>query len=239
MLHAPSGFKIPATGFARNVNYPRVSVAVDSTMSKKSSSVPIVLQEKEKMIKYMNGRLDVAPVVYLAGGVEHAKDSGRTWRNEVTPTLMAKGFQVWNPVEHQKEVAGYSPEEVRELKNGNFSEYAKAARKVVEVDLKKVSECELIVCKIDESALAGAGTFGELTFARAAGIPVFAWIDLPEGIKQLPSWVVGCLDWCTNSKQELLHKIPRARTLREQQEEKLAQHMNEYIEEWSKEFSDR
>ena len=83
------------------------------------------------------------------------------------------------------------------------------------------------------TVLKGAGTYGEITVCHLYDVPVYAWIDLPNGKYDVPAWAMGCLTEYTYDKDEFYAMIPKA-AKRVHNE-----HLDEYISEWSKEFSDR
>jgi nucleoside 2-deoxyribosyltransferase len=156
-----------------------------------------VLQSQRKRVRKMSnmgftdGKVHTAPRVYLAGGMEHAEGWGQGWREEFTPWLKELGYEPYNPMEAQKEHS--SMEELAELKATSIRKYQAAMSGIIEADLNQLSQCRVVVCYLDDSVLKGAGTYGELTYCKANGIPVFACIDLPKGAEDLPGWCLGCI----------------------------------------------
>jgi hypothetical protein len=161
------------------------------------------------MVQFENGKIAEVPGAYLAGAIEFAKDWGVTWREKVTPKLTSLGYRAVNPLE-LTESTGKTPEELHELKKTSVEEFKEIISGVVKKDLDYVSKCEVVVCKIDEDVLRGAGTFGELTLCALMHIPVYAYIDLPNGIQDVPGWCIGCITEYRESFEEFLDIIPKA-----------------------------
>jgi len=182
------------------------------------------------MMKFEDGRLKQPPVVYLSGGMEYSKDEGVGWRNDITPHLKSLGYRVFNPVIEQVRGLGYSVASVKDLKTGDFLEFREIASRIVDSDLYEVSNSELVVCKIDDSVLKGAGTIGELTLCRYKSIPVIAWVTVDGGPSSLPTWLLGCLSRITVHEKEFYSIIPPAKHLKimkdREKEEKVDQSIN-------------
>ena len=140
---------------------------------------------------FTDGKVHKAPRAYLAGGMEKAEGWGQKWREEFTPWLRDLGYEPYNPMEAQQ--GHYSMEELKELKATSIRKYQVAMSSIIETDLNELSKCEAVVCYLDDSVLKGAGTYGELTYCKANGIPVYACIDLPNGAEDLPGWCLGCI----------------------------------------------
>lgn len=176
------------------------------------------------------------PTVYLSGGMEKSGEAGVHWREEITPLLEQRGYTVFNPYRQpwNREI---TPEEMRHLRDHDFSLFMDSMRKKIDLDLSKLVGCAAAVVKIDDSVLGGSGTFGELTLCYYYKIPVYAWVDLPGGIEDVPLWALGCLTSITCSRDYFYSSIPRASSLTQVSWEK---HLEEYVKEWEEEgFSDR
>jgi hypothetical protein len=163
---------------------------------------------------FEDGSIKQKPLVYLAGSIMAAKDGGMAWRADITPHLYSLGYRLFNPVFDQPRLTGISRDSLLSLqKVGKVDEYQKACSTVVDTDLSILKKADIVVVKIDEGVLSGAGTFGELTVARMLNTPVFAWIDLPGGISQVPAWAFGCLTHYTVQEREFYKMIPSANLL--------------------------
>jgi hypothetical protein len=145
--------------------------------------------------------------IYLAGAMEKAGPYGAIWREEITPHLERLGYTVWNPYKEEINV-GIGPEGLVTLKYTDFAQYKSYSEKIVDYDLQGLFSCAAVACRIDEATLQGAGTFGEITFCRWMKIPVFAWVDLPAGVYDVPSWALGCITEFSETKGGFYSMIP-------------------------------
>ena len=105
-------------------------------------------------------------------------------------------------------------------------------QQIIDHDIAALKTCAAVAVRIDESVLKGAGTYGELTLCRMFNIPAYAWIDLPNGKKDVPSWAMGCLTNYTTDKEEFYKMLAEVSL-----ERKLTAH-SEYVEEWAGVISD-
>jgi len=149
------------------------------------------------------------PSIYLAGGMEKAGEYGSIWREEITPHLESLGYTVWNPYKEELNV-GIGPKGLADLKESNYSEFLKYCRKIIDYDIASLLKCAAVAVRIDASVLVGAGSYGELTFCHVHKIPVYAWIDLPRGKLDVPSWAMGCLTAYTCTQEDFYASIPVA-----------------------------
>lgn len=149
------------------------------------------------------------PAIYLAGGMEKAGEFGSIWRRDITPHLEKLGYSVWNPYVQQLNV-GIGVESLGELKKKDYSKFLEFCRKIVSYDINALQDCCAVAVRIDESVLKGAGTYGEITMCALWGIPVYAWIDLPNGELDVPGWAMGCVTKYTTDKEEFYNTIPPA-----------------------------
>lgn len=171
------------------------------------------------------------PTIYLAGGMEKAGAYGAIWRKEITPHLESLGYEVWNPYLEELNV-GIDVKGLSNLKENDFKGYLKFCKDIVDYDIAVLVKCAAVAVRIDKSVLQGAGTFGELTVCRLYKVPVYAWIDLPNGEMDVPAWAMGCLDEYTTDKEEFYKMIPQA------VERKHDSNLDEYVEKWEKEMRD-
>ncbi len=159
---------------------------------------------------FETGQLKERPLVYLAGAISKCADNGSAWRLDITPHLYKLGFDVFNPVIEQPKLTGVDRDELERRRLSDFSLYRKSCQKVVEVDLKVLNKCSLVVCKLDDNVFGGAGTFGELTVASLLDIPVYVWVDFRAGLASLPSWAMGCITEFSTTKEDFYKLIPSA-----------------------------
>ena len=149
------------------------------------------------------------PSIYLAGGMEKAGEFGSVWRSDITPHLRTLGYEVWNPYTQERNV-GIGVKELTSLKDTDYTKFLGYCRSIVDYDIAALVECAAVVVRIDESVLRGAGTYGEITVCRLYNVPVYAWIDLPNGEKDVPAWAMGCLTKYTCNKDDFYRMLPKA-----------------------------
>lgn len=162
---------------------------------------------------FEDGKLKEKSLVYLAGAISAAKDNGAGWRTDISPHLLNLGYQIFNPVFDQPRMTGISREGLQILKETDIDLYREACTKIVDMDLMILTKSKLVVVKIDESTIKGSGTFGEMTVAHLHNIPVLAWIDLPMGVADVPSWAFGCITHYTVHERDFYKMIPSAKAL--------------------------
>lgn len=168
------------------------------------------------------------PTIYLAGGMEKAGPYGSIWRYEIEPDLESKGYSIWNPYREEIKL-GIDVDRLADLKKTDFDLYRKYCEKIVTYDISKLKNCSCVAVRIDKSVLSGAGTYGELTFCKILGIPVYAWVDLPNGIYDIPSWAVGCITDFSYTKEGFYSIIPKVSHSLD----------TSYVDSWAEEFSDK
>ena len=174
------------------------------------------------------------PRIYLAGGMEKAGTYGAVWRREITPHLEELGYEVWNPDKEEMRV-GITVPELKGLKKTNYPLFLDYARKIVDYDIACLVDCTAVAARVDQSVRDGAGTYGELTISRLYNIPVYAWIDLPNGKFDVPSWAMGCLTKYYFDKDSFYNSIPAAMPRRRSGWEKT---IDEYVKHWEEHFCD-
>lgn len=169
--------------------------------------------------------------IYLAGGMEKAGEYGAIWRERITPHLESHGYTVWNPYKEEIKV-GIDVMLLAALKETDYDKFIMFCQRIIDHDMAALKTCAAVAVRIDESVLKGAGTYGEITVCRLYNIPVYAWIDLPNGKKDVPSWAMGCLTEYTTDKDEFYRMLAKADL------KKTPCPNTEYVEEWSGTISD-
>jgi hypothetical protein len=152
--------------------------------------------------------------IYLAGAIEAAPDGGVTWRQEVTPTLEAIQFKVFDPcIETDGLLAKklgwekFSIEKWRELKIENPEKFKRIGEWIVKQDLKAVINSDILLTYFDKYVTRGAGTYGEITVARFMGLANLLIIAPDFERKDIPLWVLGCVDKIFNSVNEAFYYL--------------------------------
>lgn len=151
------------------------------------------------------------PTVYLAGGIEAAKDLGVSWRKDITPLLDELGFSVLDPtVFEPKQLKGLQPRRLPdtiETLDGKtmrvthwhdlqyaadpnlrmrFHKYMGRVRRYDKRIVRNVADYVIVFW--DKAAAAGAGTYIEMDLAEESGKPVY----VVEHIPLTKGWLVDC-----------------------------------------------
>jgi hypothetical protein len=147
--------------------------------------------------------------VYLAGAMQAAPDSGKTWRTKITPRLEDVGYKVFNPCLSTDgpifEELGWKKFEWSEIKKPENRElYKEVMNRIVKADLAAVTDSDVVVCYWDQYVPKGAGTQGELTLACFHNLPVYIVMAGDMSFDSLPGWVVGCATEVFSSFTELI-----------------------------------
>lgn len=144
--------------------------------------------------------------------MEKAGEFGAIWRRDISPHLESLEYHVWNPYEQELNV-GVDVKDLATLKKTSYPDFLDYCKKIVDYDLQALVTCAAVAVRIDGSVLQGAGTYGELTMSRLFKIPVFAWIDLPNGELDVPGWAMGCITKYSTTKDGFYKSIPPAGTI--------------------------
>jgi len=148
--------------------------------------------------------------VYLAGGMEFAKD-GRSWRREAVSLLNKERIDTWEPYEEEAKMFNGKESPIDTIKSLDkeidYLRLHKIMRTIVKTDLTVVSqEVDAILVKYDHSVLTGAGTHAEISVATLNDLPVHAWL---EGLtlQEIPTWAIGCFDTISYSLRDAIKKV--------------------------------
>mgnify|MGYP005699005131 FL=1 len=145
---------------------------------------------------------------YLSGPIENAKNSGASWRQDMTLWLEKNlNHKVFNPVIETKNIIGHlNDSNFRSMKKTNPIEYKKIIRKIIKLDLEAViNDSDYLIVKWDESVLKGGGTHGEVTMAYWIKKPIFIVNSLP--IDDMSSWIFSCSDFIFKDFKSLKKKL--------------------------------
>jgi len=170
------------------------------------------------------------PTVYLAGGMENAKNLGAGWRDTLTPRLEILGIKVLNPILfEQEQLKGLKirmlPEKFRgidgkivrpkhwhQLKlaprtSHLYKRFQRYMQNIIRYDIQIVTECtDFVVCHWTNETSKGAGTHSELTAAFMTNVPVY--VVLKDGIA-FPGWAHGCTTEIFSTFDELVDKLSK------------------------------
>ncbi len=148
---------------------------------------------------------------YLSGGMEHAKNRGASWRSRLERWLLKNlSHESFNPVRASDEflTARYPGIDQRRLKEDNLDEFRTLVGQIISIDLHAIEQqCDYCICYWDRSAQEGAGTKGEITFAKYLGRPVYLVTEIP--MKRIPGWVIGCSSEIFSSISQLKRFLRR------------------------------
>jgi hypothetical protein len=146
-----------------------------------------------KMTCNMKKKHPTNPLVYLAGAIENAPDSGKKWRENISHFLKNElQHEVFNPCQEENHVL--TPHEFRNFrkwKTNDLKRFRFVVHKIIHKDLEMITKhVNYIICFWDDFAEKGGGTQGELTVAFINNIPVYMVSSKP--IEQISSWIIGC-----------------------------------------------
>jgi hypothetical protein len=132
-------------------------------------------------------------LVYLAGAMENAPDSGSAWRQELSDFINNElRHRVFNPCLEESHVLTREEfHSFRKWKTTNLKRFREVVHKIIKTDLTKIiEEVDYIICLWDEHVLQGGGTHGELTMAHWFKKPVYLVTDMP--LQNISRWIIGC-----------------------------------------------
>ncbi len=104
---------------------------------------------------------------YLAGAIQDAKDGGAAWRLNITPKLEAMGIVVLDPCKSEANMGEngdiVETKEMLEgwIASGNMELFDRHMDRVIEDDIRAVTESDFIICLVDLDYAHG-GTWCEL-----------------------------------------------------------------------------
>lgn len=117
-------------------------------------------------------------VTYLAGSIQDIKDGGVYWRDKITPKLTELGIIVNDPCKSECNHAFgativESREQLKKMKrSGNFEAFDEHMRRIIQDDLKKVTESNFIIVYWSNEYKHG-GTIHEIVHAWQNHIPIY------------------------------------------------------------------
>ena len=149
--------------------------------------------------------------VYLAGAIDKAPDGGTGWRLDITPKLEKLGWKVFNPcvytdgkIAQRLGWGEFDKDRFRKFRKESRDLSKVVAEWVVDQDLGAVKRCNVLLVYFDEYVMQGAGTYGEMTLARDARMPVYIVLSSSLKYEDIPFWVLGCATKIFNNFEEAL-----------------------------------
>jgi len=135
--------------------------------------------------------------IYLAGPIDFIKDSGVSFRNEITEKLIQLGIdknQIYNPLDKPVKTLAYKDFDVEKehyytlRKHQMWDDLEKLAKLTLHVDLRLVDKSDVIIAVI-KPEIPLFGTIHEIVSARQQKKPVLL-ID-PRGREGTSIWAIG------------------------------------------------
>ena len=133
-----------------------------------------------------------APAVYLSGGIEHAGDGGRGWREEIAAFLAGElGHAPYDPAaDSKKDLTAEEQQSFRRWKLESPERFVRAVRKIIAWDLDRVErDADYVVAFWDDGSARGGGTAAEITLAHRLGKPVYLVLGMPRAAAS--GWVLA------------------------------------------------
>lgn len=131
---------------------------------------------------------------YLCGAIQCVRDGGSKWRDKLTPKLQALGITVLDPCRSEcNNTLGptilESREQIKKFKRaGNFEAFDEQIRKIIQDDLRQVTESNFLIVYWDNSYKHG-GTIHEIVQAWQMHIPIL--LVCYDPITDMNDWVLG------------------------------------------------
>jgi len=128
-------------------------------------------------------------ICYQIGAIDRCPDSGKTWRNEITPFLENMGIIVFNPLKKPMTI-GLEDDDNRSTRqklkqSGKFDEFSKIMKSIRHADLRMVDKCDFVICYIDLDIFA-FGTIEEMTICNKTKKPIL--MVCRQGKLAIPDW---------------------------------------------------
>lgn len=136
---------------------------------------------------------------YLIGPMDHDRDKGRGWREDMTIFLKEKlqviPFDPYHKPLHDCQKSGLEDDDnhrlIREYREaGNWDKVRELSKPFVHLDLRMVDFAEFIIANVDMEQKP-CGTFDEMFMAAHERKPII--VHAANGKKELPPWLFGRL----------------------------------------------
>jgi nucleoside 2-deoxyribosyltransferase len=134
-----------------------------------------------------------APLAYLSGAIEHAKDGGTAWRVSLGRFLERDlGHRVYDPVaDEKKDLTAEERAHFRRWKLDDPARFRGVVRKIIAWDLAWIEgRTDYVVALWDRAAAQGGGTAAEITLAHRLGKPVYLVLGMPRA--EASGWILAC-----------------------------------------------
>jgi hypothetical protein len=133
---------------------------------------------------------------YLISQIDHAKDYGITWREEITPFLNSLGVIVLNPCKKPTQEGNEVGDDQNILKKLQeveaYDKLSEKMRQIRSIDLRMIDISDFVIVRLDME-IPACGSIEEITLANKQKKPVLIWC--PQGRKRLYRWIYGMIPW--------------------------------------------
>lgn len=135
---------------------------------------------------------------YLVGPMDHDRESGREWREEMADWLITRGvipFDPYNKPVHALHMDGLEDDDCYDARriaqnNGDWETVSEIMKPIVSIDLRMVDHADFIICNLDVEKRP-CGTYDEIFMAAGQRKPVI--IMCPQGKEAISPWLYGRL----------------------------------------------
>lgn len=166
-------------------------------------------RKREQFENVIESTADEKISVYAAGAIEHAKDKGVGYRQELKKNLEYTHVRIVDPCDFVYNGGEQTLNEHAE-ENDLFDSYWHT-QPVVDGDCGAVIETEAVIAFIDPAMLQGTGTKAEMTVARAVKRPVYAIVDPEVNLQDdVSAWTRACVSRYFKSYEQLREFIVRS-----------------------------
>jgi hypothetical protein len=136
-------------------------------------------------------------ISYLISPLDrNSLDKARLWRKDIKNFLKSINVipidPLDKPVDDFLEDEEFLKKRQEYLENGNYQAVSDLMKPIRIVDLRFTDKADFIICDLDLSAYP-CGTYEEIFTSNRAKKPII--IHCPQGIKKIPLWLFGTLDW--------------------------------------------
>lgn len=144
---------------------------------------------------------------YLSGGMEHAENLGKGWRDIITRELEEVGHEALDPVKiEEQSQAAMSFDWVAAKKDTDLAPYKAMVRQCMfRKDMLAIQEADAVILNYDVSVQKGAGTLAEAWEAFREGRPVYLFTEFP--LEQVPGWLIAETTEVFKTRKEVVEYV--------------------------------
>lgn len=120
----------------------------------------------------------------------------KAWRKDIKEFLNSLDVMFIDPLDKPlndyREGPDFAEKRAKLLEAGDYEGVAQLMKPIRNIDLRFTDKADFIVCDLDLSAYP-CGTYEEIFNSNRAKKPIL--IHCPQGIKKIPVWLYGTLNW--------------------------------------------